>query len=1001
MKPWIRSGLVLAVAAACGACSEPDLDETVRTLERSNAVAFLCLSMDAGRDPGRSVEECPDFDDADEDLDLFALVTQTQRGEVAVVDLSATTVVDNDPWVPGATFLPGGENPVDIVATPGGVAAFVASAGGPGRHAITALPSSCVLPPRAGGPRPDLALWPTCALPSAPGRLAVLIDPPDASGRIRETCASVRVEPDELPTPLSAAPPEAVTAADLGCEADLRQETEPPGRRKLAVTLPDLGQLWVLDAQRVLDVAPGSFPACADVALERMFDLPVTVPDPLPAQDPGDLAGAGACLPPLSFGPAPDTYHSRPAGVELRDDVLYLGDLGVPLIHRLDVADPCAPAVLPPLVPRSFEEPTRVVYASAVAASPPTTTGERFVYAVDDRQGTVMVFDVSPSATDRTPLVRPRMRYSPFEIPDRLAFGTPVKDLEFAFRDLPAADPDTGVATVGVLCDPDPALEVTDPESPALTHRPNGKFTEGARPDRLRGLFGFALLANGNVAIIDVEDLDAPCRRPLRANPDPDRDDAAGCRGDPELPGDLFTTDGTLDGTPTVTGELSCHVVERHRARSGKPFASSSGAGVSAPSLRTFPQLRSATGGSLPTNQTEEGLENPKLLAVDHLDGTPAAVYLGTALYTTDDEEHRLESDPTVAERNGIALHYREPRAFLSTDELSVVYEGSIVSGRAAGFLSVRPGEPLADLTDFGAGFCSRGVEDLALAIAQAVELKVPEGDQAAFALRHADYVQITSEIPEEDDVYWQTATRGCGGDAANSFYACEEAFGTPDEPQPARDLVIHEAYQGRLVVSPRDVEGDAALAILDLLDCCFGGEALEYRVRVGHQWVMSGAGSGVQHHVVARGGDLRCVFDCNPRRQLLNSRALEIVTADALDPDEGSGVEACGAGECLACVLDEAGPVAPGSPCVFDGLTTRFAIYRGRRRSERDMAFTWQYSGGFAPLAASLATTSADVSPLSMTFVPQIQELAVTDGSSQGLLFVSLDSIAVHTSFD
>jgi hypothetical protein len=123
-----------------------------------------------------------------------------------------------------------------------------------------------------------------------------------------------------------------------------------------------------------------------------------------------------------------------------------------------------------------------------------------------------------------------------------------------------------------------------------------------------------------------------------------------------------------------------------------------------------------------------------------------------------------------VAERNGIALHYREPRAFLSTDELSVVYEGSIVSGRAAGFLSVRPGEPLADLTDFGAGFCSRGVEDSRARHRPGRGAEGAGRDQAAFALRHADYVQITSEIPEEDDVYWQTATRGCGGDAANSF---------------------------------------------------------------------------------------------------------------------------------------------------------------------------------------------------------------------------------------
>jgi hypothetical protein len=161
----------------------------------------------------------------------------------------------------------------------------------------------------------------------------------------------------------------------------------------------------------------------------------------------------------------------------------------------------------------------------------------------------------------------------------------------------------------------------------------------------------------------------------------------------------------------------------------------------------------------------------------------------------------------------------------------------------------------------------------------------------------------------------------------------------------------------------------------------------------------MSGAGSGVQHHVVPGAGTSAASSTATRGASTELSRA-EIVTADALDPDEGSGVEALRPGNASpACSTRRAG----GARVALRLRRAHHAlrIYRGRRRSERDMAFTWQYSGGFAPLAASLATTSADVSPLSMTFVPQIQELAVTDGSSQGLLFVSLDSIAVHTSFD
>ncbi|MBN2193150.1 MAG: hypothetical protein JW751_10070 [Polyangiaceae bacterium] len=1003
MKLLVRCGLLTIFAAASVACTQDEEEETMRTLEQSNAVSFVCVSMDAEQDRGRPIDDCPDFDEDDENRDLFALVTQPQRGEVAVVNLSEDYVIDTDPWIPGTTFLPVGENPVDLVSTPGGVATFVASAGGPFHHAIQAIPSSCITTPGEGDPRPDLALWPACALPSAPGRLAVLVDPPDEEGRLRETCTSEWVAPQDLPRPLAAAVEDTHQAGSGGCEADLRQEVEPPGRRKLAVTLPDIGEVWLLDAQRLLDVVPGAFPACADVALEGVIVLPTTLPDPLPAQNPGDLLGAETCLPPLSYGPAPDTYFSRPAGLDVRDNVLYVGDLGVPVVHRIDVEHPCTPTELPPLLPRSFESPTRVVFTNAVAASPRTTAGGQFVYAVDDTQGNVMVFDVSSGSEDRTPLVRSGMRFAPFEVPDRIAFGSPVKDVEFIFRDLPATNPTTGVAMTGLLCDPNPELEREDPDHPSLEHRPNGEFTEGARPYRLRGTFGFALLANGTIAVVDVEDLDAPCRRPIETHQGRE-ENPMGCRLDPEIQlGDgLYTDDGTAEGVPTVTGEVSCNIVQAHRPRLARPFASTSEAAVSAPSLRTFPQLRSGTGSSLATSQTADGLANPKLLAADFRDGTPAGVYLGTTWYAADDDEYRLDTDPTTAERNTLTFYYREPRAFPASDEVAVTYEGAFLPQRTTGFLAVNADLAGATFLDASAGFCARGVEDLELAVGQAVELGVDVEDQADFARLHADYVQIVSEVPGEDDDYWDGLARACGdADLGTSYYACEAALGTPAEPQPMRDLMIREAYQGSLVVEPRAIDGGDPAAMLELLDCCFGGEALRYVVRAGHQWVVTSAAGGFQHQVTARGGDLRCVRDCNPRRELLGSRVLEIATTAHLEADADSSTERCERGECLACVEDEAGPVAPDSPCVFENITTRFAIYRGQRRSERDMSFSWYFSGGFTPLSASLVVSSASVSPLSMSFLPQIQELVVADGSAQGLIFVSLDDMGVDTSYE
>jgi hypothetical protein len=970
--------VLLTTITALGGCSETRLSQSQRSLERSGAVAFVCLNPSAEENPGRSIHDCPDFDVRDEDRDLFALVTQTLRGEVAVISLDAAAVLDSDPLVPGNSFLPVGENPVDIVATPGGTASFVAVAGGPGQNGIFGLPSSCIFAPDEGEAPRDLVIWPSCSLPSAPGRLTVLIDPPNDAGEIRPGC--------DFP----AAPPEP-GGGTSECEADLSLETSPPGRRKLAVTMPELGELWVLDAQQLLDLEPGVFGPCP---VDRKVGLEVEQrPEDLRQMVPPDQQTEGGCIREMNYGPMGGPYFSRPSDLEVEDEVLYLGDLGAPVVHRLDVSDPCAIVAQPALFPLAYEEPGRTIFTSSLAVSPLTTKKERFVYAVDDAAGSVMVFDVSPDSVDRTPILRPGASLLPFETPDRLRFGAPAKDVEFVYRDLPAADSETGVAVNGILCDPDPLLDQTDPDSLAIEYRTAQDYSSGARPGKLRGTFGFIALTNGNVAIVDVEDFDAACRRPLVANPS-ETEDFRGCSGDPELPGGLYTVDGTLDGDRTTSGEQSCRVVEPHRMRSANVFLTSGETGIGAPALRTFPQLRDAEGRSLPTNQTDEGLEHPKLLAVDYPEGA-AEVRVGTTLYRSDLEENRLDTDPTVAERNSLTFVLRQPRAFMPADSVGVVYEGLVVPERDVAFLEV--GDDTAVLRDGGGVFCDRGVEDLGLA--REVGGALDAAQLEAFARWHADYVQITAELPGEDDRYWDL--QSCGD--AGLYYACEDLFGTPEEPQPSRDLTILEAYQDRLVVTPRSEESQEAKAeLLRRMDCCFGGEALSYAVRGGRQWIMVSSAVGFQHNVVAASTDtgLRCVRDCNPRRSHLGSRVQEIAADIHVDPGDDTGIEPCGAGECLACVMDDAGAIATDSPCVFESITTRFAIYRGAQRSQRDMAFTWEYSGGFEPLVTSIAASTTSVSPQRMHWFPQSQDLVITDGASQGLVFVELDTIGIRRYF-
>ena len=144
--------------------------------------------------------------------------------------------------------------------------------------------------------------------------------------------------------------------------------------------------------------------------------------------------------------------------------------------------------------------------SGAIAVSPLTTDLKRFVYAVDVKDGgSVMVFDVTPGSTNRTPLLRPDVKFNPFEPPDRMALASSVKSLTFGTQEIPAAD--TGQVSRGLKCDPIASANASDPSHPYI---PPANFIDaGAGPRTLRGTFAFMLLASGQVVVADVDDYDA------------------------------------------------------------------------------------------------------------------------------------------------------------------------------------------------------------------------------------------------------------------------------------------------------------------------------------------------------------------------------------------------------------------------------------------------------------------------------------------------------------
>jgi hypothetical protein len=76
-----------------------------------------------------------------------------------------------------------------------------------------------------------------------------------------------------------------------------------------------------------------------------------------------------------------------------------------------------------------------------------------------------------------------------------------------------------------------------------------------------------------------------------------------------------------------------------------------------------------------------------------------------------------------------------------------------------------------------------------------------------------------------------------------------------------------------------------------------------------------------------------------------------------------------------------------------------QFVVWRGTAPSERKMAFTFRQKDGFSPLLINLAAATSYIQPQSLELAPT-GELAIADGSAQGLVFIDLGSVGVSRSF-
>jgi hypothetical protein len=1050
--------LATLVTIATSSCTQTPINVPLRTFERAQRIDVVCMRVyryDPGAlypvaiPPEPTVEaDCapvpPNTDGSFLPNHLFALVTQSSRGEVAVVDLTRGAVVDLDRSTPGINFLVVGHIPTDIAVAPDGQMTFVAAAE-PNKAAIYGISNREILgdsqgDPSANRPVPDLTSWPVCALPQAPGPIAIIpraaaVDGGGAEaaagsydiavvlpGNGRRAARVITIDPAPFlrgakvdTTPGRALPPGSLEPCPITGAIELGKDLPPsfqPGPSWDDGIKYDAGAPPAFDAGTGAPVDGGAEPVDPNGLPRSSTSCSSPLPDVDAGVDGGDDAGFTTPI-----------ANAEAHGVNAVADghILYVADDALPVIHVIDMASPGAPREIDPLLATSIVNPSRKVSVGTLTVSPPTRDYRRFLYALDKREGSIIVYDVtdigtSPpgtaSSAPHVPLTRPHPETNPFQPPDRILFNVPVAAISFARHDFaPRENAQVfGAAKRGLLCNPndnagtDPA-QFVDPGAFYRANVPDQIVALG--PYRLRGVFGFATLSNGTIVTIDVDDWDAPCRRPA------DMSKATSSVAPPQpvaAPGDLDpyhapTTDTLFNGLPAVTDEDFYPVSAPHRPRSSFSLRRDSQTGVHIPNLVSVPQILDKD-APLP-NAGPSALRVPLMLPAASIfpDPPPDLAAPNASLPPT---KAAIGDPPILA---GIRFAWEDPQAHIDQD-WSVTYEGALPGFEGiATAVSTTDAYQTLTLTQKNGLFCRRGVEDQRMgqqrASAQLAAMsssRIPQPE--ALASRLADYVQITDPILPLGDPYWRENPDETGGEGAGKCWPddlspdkrqalCSTFYLAPDDPNAVeRDFPVVEAYDDHLVVgryyrAPADATGKLKprqivskdptnVEALRAMRCCFHHQ-VRFKVRSGGTWLTTGSAVGYMHHVTKDATTSACVESCDPREALLNSRVPSLPRS--LDP--------------LTVPPNRNSVLALRNPMFGIVMWDGIAEDRTDIVPTRDLVWKFTTRGQFVPLTVNLAAATTAVSPQSMRFIDTLQQIAVVDGSTQGLVLIDLNTVA------
>jgi hypothetical protein len=573
-----------------------------------------------------------------------------------------------------------------------------------------------------------------------------------------------------------------------------------------------------------------------------------------------------------------------------------------------------------------------------------------------------------------------------------------VRALSFFTQELPYDD-GSGNLRTGVSCDPSQAN--TDPNGGA--YQTSSDYTTGAGPRKLRGTFALAALTSGSIEVIDVDDYDAPCRRPAAVNPLETLPSwVTGCTEGGTTPEALACSQAPTtrpDGTNGTSAEYSCRVVDRHEVRSASYVSTNSLVGPHAPGFVSFPQLQ-YRGSTLRTDQSTDGEQNPRMRGPLVDNATAVAFDKGGTALTVEIDPYATGGMAAQAQ-NFVIADVREPRTAVDQD-WSLTYGGVLpgFDGKVARLdLSANP----PAVRDANGYFCANGTHDRDAGRVEARRLlKAGAGDSVeVYARALSDYVEITNALLDQADPYWSSPGLTC------SFNSCQATFGTSDYPNDPRFFKITKAYQDHVEVEAPTITDSITGQTIDT-QCCFP-TLVSYRVRGGDgTWIAVGAQTGFLHHVLADGAG-KCIVGgvvpttgevCDPTQEVRTGRAYQVLNnAAALK----AGTDSVDAG--LAYPSDSKGEMVPRQSNVgeftFHNPQMYLVVYPGKQAPKRDMAFTWHMGGGFNPLVIGLGRGSPLVAPQSMFYHPILgSSVLVTDGALQGVVLVDMYQLAVSNAF-